>query len=312
MRPRYLLAGVALFFVVAAVLLLASPRLNNAGFSSAPLAAMATNVAPTSPPAMAADGYFAYDESGGQDVDDVLVAQQESQPLQERVVLKSAVLTIVVDDVDAKVAEISALATQYAGWVVNAQVNRTRVGEESRVSYGTITIRVDAGRLDEALALIKEGVHEVESEAVTGQDVTQDYVDLTGRVANLEAAERQLQEIMSSASKTEDVLSVYNELVRVRGEIETIRGRLTYYDEASSTSSIQITLRPTPVIQPVEIGGWQPLETARDAFQTLINLLQGAADVVITVAIIGLPLGIVLLIPVLVLRRRRRTAQAAG
>jgi hypothetical protein len=64
------------------------------------------------------------------------------------------------------------------------------------------------------------------------------------------------------------------------------------------------------VIQPVEIGGWQPLETARDAFQTLINLLQDAADVVITGAIIGLPLGIVLLIPVLVLRRRRRTAQA--
>lgn len=305
MRVRTLFAGIAVITVLAAALLLASPRLNSTGSGSVML--MATQ--PT-PGEIVADGYYAYDEVGSPQ--DVLV-RQENQPLQARVVLKNAVMTLVVDDVDAKIAEITALASEYAGWVVNAQVSRTRVGEENRVSYGTITIRVDANQLDAVLALIKQNVSNVEAESVTGQDVTQDYVDLSGQVANLEAAERQLQAIMNDASKTEDVLSVYNELVRVRGEIETLRGRLNYYDEASRTSSIQVTLRPTPVIQPVEIAGWRPLETARDAFQALVNLLQGAADVVITIAIIGVPLGVALLIPVLVLRRlRQRTARAAA
>lgn len=308
MRVRTVFAGIAVVTVLAAALLLASPALNSRNSTS--LMAVATNVAPMAAPGeTVADGYYAYDEA--ERPQDVLVRQE--RPLQDRVVLKNAVMTLVVDDVDAKIAEITALASEYAGWVVNAQVSRTRVGEENRVSYGTITIRVDANQLDAVLALIKQNVSNVEAESVTGQDVTQDYVDLSGQVANLEAAERQLQAIMNDASKTEDVLSVYNELVRVRGEIETLRGRLNYYDEASRTSSIQVTLRPTPVIQPVEIAGWRPLETARDAFQTLVNLLQGAADVVITVAIVGIPLGVALLIPVLVLRRlRQRTARAAA
>lgn len=308
MRVRTLFAGIAVIALLAAVLLLASPRLNSTGSGSVML--LATQPEPMAAPGeMLGDGYYAYDEA--ERPQDVLVRQET--PLQDRVVLKNAVMTIVVDDVDAKIAEITALASEYAGWVVNAQVSRTRVGEENRVSYGTITIRVDANQLDAVLARIKQNVSNVEAESVTGQDVTQDYVDLSGQVANLEAAERQLQAIMNDASKTEDVLSVYNELVRVRGEIETLRGRLNYYDEASRTSSIQVTLRPTPVIQPVEIAGWRPLETARDAFQTLVNVLQGAADVVITVAIVGIPLGVALLIPVLVLRRlRQRTARAAA
>lgn len=242
----------------------------------------------------------------GASVDDGLVSnemQDEQNTSLERVVLKNASLVLVVADVDAKVAQISALADEFGGWVVNAQVSRTRDGEQSRVASASIVVRVDANRLDQALALIKEGVDEVESESVTGQDVTQDYVDLSSQVANLEAAERQLQEIMDRAEKTEDVMNVYNQLVSVRGQIETMRGRLRYYDEAATYSSVQITLRPTPVIQPVEIAGWQPLETARNAFQALVNVLRGVADVVIAVVVFGLPL-LILGIPLWVVRRR--------
>lgn len=174
-----------------------------------------------------------------------------------------------------------------------------------------ITIRVAAERLDQALQMIKSGAEQVQSESVNGQDVTQDYVDLSSQLTNLQAAEHQLQEIMSRATKTEDVLRVYNELVRVRGEIETTQGRLRYYDEASSTSSIQVTVTPTPIVQPVEIGGWRPLETARNAFQALVNLLQGAADVAIVVVIFAVPLGIFVGIPTWwVLRRRAKRTNA--
>jgi hypothetical protein len=229
----------------------------------------------------------------------------------DRVVLKNAMLTLVVDDVDAKVAQITGLAGEFGGWVVNAQVSRARDGNENRVASASITIRVDADRLDEALALIKNGANEVESESVIGQDVTQDYVDLTSQVANLEAAERQLQEIMSHAEKSEDVLNIYNQLVSVRGQIEMIRGRLRYYDEAATYSSIQVTLRPTPIIQSVEIAGWRPLETARNAFQALIDVLRGAADAVIVVAVFGLPLLAFVGIPFWLIRRRR-IARVAG
>jgi hypothetical protein len=308
MKPLRIALGILVAVaLVAAVLVFASPRLESRSFSDyAPTPAPTMFPSASVPVAGLLDGDFV--RAPGDDA----LYQDESQPLVDgvaRVVLKNAVLSLVVDDVDLKVEQISAMAAEFGGWVVSAQVSRSG-GADSAVAYGTITVRVAADRLDQVLALIKDGVHQVESESVTGQDVTQDYVDLSGQVANLESAEAQLQEIMSRATKTEDVLSVYAELVRVRGEIERIRGRLNYYDEASSTSSFQITLRPTPVIQSVEIGGWRPLETARDAFQALVNLLQGAADAVIVVAVFGLPLLLVVGVPLWFIRRRRRHVAA--
>lgn len=306
MRRRYVVPGLVLTVVVVVCIL----AIISSGMRVEPIQSnMSVMAMPTPAPTMAAqvaalgDTRYASGEMDGID------PEIPVDPV-ERVVLRNAVLTLVVDDVDAKVAEITALAGEFGGWVVNAQVSRAPYGDEIRVSSGTITIRVDANRLDQALALIKDGVHEVRSESVTGQDVTQDYVDLSSQVANLEAAEKQLQEIMSRAEKTEDVLNVYNQLVNVRGQIETMRGRLRYYDEAATYSSIQVTLSPTPIIQPVEIAGWRPLETARNAFQALLDLLRGAADVAITVVVFGLPLVVVAVIPVWFIRRRRVTRMA--
>jgi hypothetical protein len=274
------------------------------------------------------EGYFApsasINEPQGGDAnnraasDDGTLSEQPQQGQQEqqlndqdvkRVVLKNATLVIVVDDVDAKMQSINDLSNSFGGWIVSANTTRANINGKNQVQSASITIRVPAARLDEAMTQIKTGVGTVEAENISGQDVTQDYVDLSSQLTNLQAAEKQLQSIMDKAVKTQDVLDVYNQLVNVRGQIETIQGRIRYYDESSSFASVQVTVLPTPIVQPVEIGGWRPLETARNAFQALINLLQGAADVVITVAIIGLPLLIVIGVPLWFFWRRRRSTR---
>lgn len=231
---------------------------------------------------------------------------------QDRLVIRNATLTLVVDDPDIKLREISALADEFGGWVVSANAYRSGRGEESRVTSASITIRVVADRLDEALEHIKAGVQSVEYENVTGQDVTQQYVDLNSSLTNLRAAEEQLQEIMDSARRTEDVLNVYNQLVNIRGQIEQIQGQIQYFEESAAYSSIQVSLTPTPITQPIEIAGWRPQETARDAFQAFINLLQGIADIGIVVVVFGLPALLVFGLPAwLIYRRYRRSRRTA-
>ncbi|MEO8395721.1 MAG: DUF4349 domain-containing protein [Chloroflexota bacterium] len=261
-----------------------------------------------------AQGGYAYREVDDGAVNEpsqqVQQGQQQQPPIDQdaqRIVLKNAVLVIVVDDVDGKMQGISDLSNSFGGWIVSANTTRANINGKNQVQSASITIRVPAKRLDEALAQIKTGVGTVESEDVTGQDVTQDYVDLSSQLTNLQAAEKQLQSIMDNAHKTEDVLTVYSQLVSVRGQIETIQGRIRFYDESSSFASIQVTVLATPIVQPVEIGGWRPLETARNAFQALVNLLQGAADVVISVAVFGLPLLVFVGVPVWFFWRRRRS-----
>lgn len=218
---------------------------------------------------------------------------QEREPVQERIVIRNATLVITVDDPAAKIEAIATLADEMGGWVVNSSTYKTTLSSGQEVTQGSISVRVPAGRLDEALTTIKEGTSDVNSENITGEDVTQQYVDVSSRLKNLEAAEAQLQEILDAARTTEDVLAVYTELVRIRGDIEVAKGQIQYFEQSAAFSSIAVTLYATPSIQPIEVAGWRPLETVRNAFQTLVNVLQGVVDVVIFVVIVGLPLAVI-------------------
>ncbi|HEX7541612.1 MAG TPA: DUF4349 domain-containing protein, partial [Anaerolineales bacterium] len=195
---------------------------------------------------------------------------------------------------------------------------------------GTISIRVPSDKLENALGQIKTDAVEVRNETRSGQDVTADYVDLQSQLTNLEMAEADLQAIMdeaknnpnsSTTSKTQDVLDVYNQIISVRGQIETIKGQMKYYEQASAFSLINVTLVAEETIQPIEIGGWKPEGVARDAIQSLIKFWQGFVNFLILFFLLILPVLITIFGPIalvvwgivaLVRRNKARKAQKAA
>jgi len=62
-------------------------------------------------------------------------------------------------------------------------------------------------------------------------------------VKNLEATETQLLKIMETATKTEDILAIQQQLTNVRGQIEQIKARTLYLERTSSTSLINISMQ---------------------------------------------------------------------
>jgi hypothetical protein len=231
-------------------------------------------------------------------------------PAQQRVILRNATLNITVDDVSARITEIGTMASEMGGWVVTSNTSQSTASNGEKLTYGNITVRVPAERLDDALGRIKTGVNGVNSETVTGQDVTQQYVDLSSRLKNLEAAETQLQVLIERADNVPDVMSVFSQLVATRGEIESIRGQLTYFEQAAAFSSIQVTLvPPTPGAVVAQTTGWNPLRTLELALGALIGLVQGVVDLAIFVVVVLLPPLIVIGLPAwLIFRRVRRRA----
>lgn len=240
------------------------------------------------------------------------IANEPNAPMDGRVILRTATLRIVVSDTQAALREITGLTAEFGGWVVSSNISRVNTPSGEEAIRGSITVRVTAERLDEALDQIKASAISVESENVTGQDVTQQYVDLTSRLNNLQAAETQLQGILEDARRTEDVLTVYNELVRVRGEIESIQGQIQYYSESAAFSSVNVELVPEALEIPIQIAGWSPEGTARGAFLALLNVLRFLVDVAITVVVLVVPVILIFGVPGwLVYRRVRRRRQAA-
>ena len=230
----------------------------------------------------------------------------------ERLVIKNVSLSIAVDDPVASMERISALAEEMGGFVVSANMYQYYLESGAKVPQGSITIRVPAELLNDAVSQIKtETTQPVISENVNSQDVTAEYVDLQSRLTNLEAAEEQLQEIMDAATKTEDVLAVYAQLTSVREQIELIIGQMQYYEQAASLSSISVELIANEAVQPLTIGGWQPVGVAKEALQALINTLKALANIAIWLVIYVLPVALVvfglpLLIVLAIVRRRRQ------
>jgi hypothetical protein len=207
------------------------------------------------------------------------------------------------------------MAQTMGGFVVSSNLYQTTTSDGTPVPEGSIVIRVPADKLEQALKQIKADVVEVQNETRSGQDVTQEYVDLKSRLKNLEAAEAQLTKIMEEAKKTEDVLNVFNQLVATREQIELIKGQMQYYEQSAAYSAITARLMAEETVKPIQVGGWKPQGVVRDAIQSLINFLQDFVDFLIWSILYYLPMllliGLVIVLPIwlvyLAARAIRRT-----
>lgn len=257
------------------------------------------------PGAVDGEGYMAAD------VDEALTSAT-----QDRMVIYTVDLELIVKDTSATVAQLESLATEMGGFVSGS--NSWKDGDQLRAS---VTLRVPADKLGDALAQIRDLALDVERESRDSQDVTEEFTDLDAQLRTRQAYEQELLELLKArreaTGKTEDILEVYRELTRVRGEIEQIQGRMNYLSNLSAMATIQVNLTPDALVQPLVVGKWQPQGTARDAIRALINAGKFLVDALIWIVLFMTPILIAILLPLflivralLVWRRRRRRPAA--
>lgn len=232
-------------------------------------------------------------------------AAPASAPLAvDRLVIKNANLSLVVTDPTQSLTAISQMAEGLGGFVVSSNSYQASVDQAgNKIMQGYVTIRVPADKLSDALTQLKGMAVTVNSENISGEDVTAQYTDLESQLTNLEAAEAQLQAIMEGASRTEDVLNVYNQLVMIRGQIEAVKGQMKYYRESAAMSLISIDLIPDALSQPLQVAGWKPEGAVKEAFEALVRDLQGIADFLIRLVVHGGPLLLLFGLPLFIIGR---------
>jgi hypothetical protein len=228
----------------------------------------------------------------------------------ERLIIRNASLDVVVADTEAALGEINDLVDELGGYVVESNVYQYQEAKSA-----SVRLRIPAESLDVALERIRGLATEVRSENITGQDVTEEYVDLKSRLRSLEATEAKLLEFLEEAEDTEAALAVYEELHRIQTEIEQVKGRMQFLEESAAMATIFIDITPDELAQPIQVGGWHPEGTLRGAFQSLIRVMQFLVDALIvivvlivpTLAVIAAPfVGLFFLIRAIVRRRRAR------
>ena len=204
---------------------------------AAPTAAPAATAAPA--PTAAAVAQEA-DGGGGGKVRPAPLAQN-------RIIVHTARMSLVVDDVAHTVDGIANVASGLGGWVVNS--------DRSSRHSGSISVRVPAQSLDEAFLQVEALALEVESRAVTSEDVTDEYVDSQSRLVSLRATEERLLSFLDRAGKVEDALLVQKEISELQQQIETIQGRLNFLEQTAAFSLLEVSLKLTSATITVDAGG---------------------------------------------------------
>ena len=162
-----------------------------------------------------------------------------------RRIIRRATLDVELADVEQGVARFTGVVESVGGFISSTDSQVDQKG----TARATLTAYVPPAHFARVLGGL-DGVGRVTRRSIGGQDVSEEFVDLEARIRNFERHEAQLLSFMGKAQKVQDLLSLENELARVRGEIERAAGRLRFLKARTDLATIQVALVRAPLIVP--------------------------------------------------------------
>lgn len=209
----------------------------------------------------------------------------------ERMIIKNAEMELLVENTDVAIDRITGLVIEYDGYVISSRSWYSGLYKEA-----TVTIGVPVYEFENMLRRLRGLAVRVEQESSSGEDVTDQYVDLDSRIKNLEATADRIRSFLDSAQTVEEALMVNDQLSQVEGEIETLKGKLNYLADRSAFSTITVQLkepRPTPTPSPTATPTtWDPGHTFKSAGDVLTNILRFLGDTAIWAGVVCMPIAI--------------------
>jgi hypothetical protein len=218
-----------------------------------------------------------------------------------RLIVRTGQASIEVDSLESSMAELRRVVQRVGGFVADASVQSGR----NQLRSATLELKVPASRFDE-LTQGLEPLGRLQFVNVGAEDVSEEFVDLTARVANGRRLEDRLVELLRTRTgKLQDVLSVERELARVREEIERMEGRMRFLKTSAQLSTLSVNLfEPAPIVAS-HPGRSIIGEAFKTAWRNFVSVLAG------TIASLGFVVPVVVLgwgALVLAKRYRRKVA----
>ena len=114
----------------------------------------------------------------------------------------------------------------------------------SQLPRADLVIRVPQDQFTVAMDRI-EALGSVQFRSLGSEDITEQHLDLTARLAAYQKEEQSLASLMERAGSVSEVLRVERELARVRGNIERTQSRLDLLERRLELATVHVSLFPT-------------------------------------------------------------------
>ena len=292
-------------FVVAGIMLLAILLLVGCGSAAEPTSAPRYVPAPaaTQAPAIAAAPAPTAIVLTGNGSD----ATNANAGTSDHMIVKNGDIKLLVKDTDVALDGITQIVGDTQGYILSSRVwYEDYYG--TNYKHAQLTINVPVDQFENALRRLRGLAIRVTDENETGQDVTDQYVDLQSQLTNLEATRDRIKGFLDQAKTVDEALKINQQLSDIEGQIEQIKGKINYLSSRSAFSTINIelepdlpkivatptataTITPTPTLVPIEpLGPWNPSRTTKEALQTLVAAYRVIIDFLIWVFVVVVPI----------------------
>ena len=234
----------------------------------------------------------------------------------ERKIIRNGELTLEVASTTDVQHRVGSIAEANGGFVVTSESKqRDSVDPAQRTLDIKLVVRVPSPQFGVTFDAIKKLASNTPQENISGQDVTEEFIDLEARIKTQKALEVQFLEIMRGANKVVDALEVQRQIADVRTDIEKLEGRKRFLENRASLSTITVNIQaPKPAIAVTSTGfGHELREAVSESIGTASDIVLGFTRFVIVM----LPILLFVVLPASLVARylvrrakRMRLAQA--
>jgi hypothetical protein len=163
---------------------------------------------------------------------------------QPRKLIKTGDMSFETSDLDSSREKIDVSVKKHQAFISSESENTSG----RRISRN-LTIRVPAENFDQLVNEISQGIKAFDHKNISSNDVTEEFLDVEARLKNRKALEERYLELLSKASTTADILQIENQINQLRGEIESIEGRMKYLSNQVDYSTLNLSYYKTTPVQ---------------------------------------------------------------
>jgi len=215
----------------------------------------------------------------------------------DRLIIKNAEVSVLVEDSDVAIDRLTQVVGDVGGYIVSSRVWYQPHIDGENYKYASITLGIPVDQFEVTMRRVRGLAIRVLDENASGEDVTDQFVDLQSRLNNLEATQERIKGFLEDAKTVDEALRINQELAQIEAQIEEVKGRMNYLSDRAAFSTITVIITPdlpeiaTPTPTPISTPKpWSPADTLEDATDTLVKSYQGIVEFAIWLFVAVLPI----------------------
>lgn len=152
-------------------------------------------------------------------------------------IIKNGTMKLQVGDIKKAQNQVEDILKKNNAYIQNEQFQNTDIDENL-----DLVIRVPHKNFDALVNSFSNGIGSVLSKNISSDDVTEEYTDVSIKLANKKIYLEKYRDMLRSASTTKDMLEIQETIRELEDEIDVAEGRLRFIDDRVNYSTLNLGL----------------------------------------------------------------------